>query len=51
MTEDKKKSRNHYTIYSPTDGRILYQSEGRNQSETITSPTGKVLYKREVRDD
>jgi hypothetical protein len=47
MAAADKKSPNNWTIYSPKDGRVLLESDGVKASDTIYSPNGKVLSKRE----
>ena len=47
MTEDKKKSPNHFTIFSGDGTRVLHEYDESKSSETIFSGDGKrVLHKR-----
>jgi hypothetical protein len=50
-TPNKKKSPNHYTIYSGDGPRVLLESDGIKSSETITAGDGRVLSKRENRNE
>jgi hypothetical protein len=39
----RKKSPNHYTIYSGDNKHILFEKDGRVESEIITGGSGRVL--------
>jgi len=46
MTDNKKKSPNHYVITSPKDGRVLYEYSSNSKGTfEIKGGSGKILFK------
>jgi hypothetical protein len=48
MTETRKRSPNHYTVFSGDGKRILFEKDGKEESNTFYGGDGRVLSKKYV---